>query len=352
MFSTPELSIQSFASSADEFTNIPVSLDPSKSFEEEEIENSSGVVTGTIDRSVSSTGVGRSHIYDKFGNLTSDAINNGRTAIESKYTYTANGNLLSSFTDPLDSKTIYNFNSNMSILTSVTDPNGKVTNYTYSTNQPTAFPISVSKNVSGLVGGSAMSNSYTYDGDKLKTVSHNGFGYTFDYNSDGTLMNVKVGTQDLITNTLITSGTPTKKKRIGKTLFGNGQSWTYYYSASGANNTDSVTEKRLGNSSANSYEFNYDFETGQLNRKVDYIAGKPNTETRYNGNTVELWKWNGPLLLHSYTMEGDRFHETIRSNTMTYVYLTDDEGRPLGTSYSYAPNKTVFTETRSGQPRC
>ena len=44
-------------------------------------------------------------------------------------------------------------------------------------------------------------NSYTYDNYRLKTISHNGFNYSFAYDNFGNVTQTKVGSQVLSTNT-------------------------------------------------------------------------------------------------------------------------------------------------------
>ena len=78
-------------------------------------------------------------------------------------------------------------------LTSVTDSNGQTVNYTYD----------ASKRVTGVTttgDGKTYKNAYTYENDRIKTVSHNTTGdaadvtYTFHYDELGRKTTVKPAT--------------------------------------------------------------------------------------------------------------------------------------------------------------
>ena len=86
-------------------------------------------------------------------------------------------------------------------LTSVTDSNGQTVNYTYD----------ASKRVTGVTttgDGKTYKNAYTYENDRIKTVSHNTTGdaadvtYTFHYDELGRKTTVKVGSQTACATTV------------------------------------------------------------------------------------------------------------------------------------------------------
>ena len=67
-------------------------------------------------------------------------------------------------------------------------------------------------------------NTYSYENDKIKSITNNGFNYNFVYNPLGSNTEVKVGEQNLITNTY--------EDRTGKLLgstYGNGQKTSLVY---------------------------------------------------------------------------------------------------------------------------
>ena len=74
-----------------------------------------------------------------------------------------------------------------------------------------------------------VSNSYTYDNYRLKTISHNGFNYSFNYDSFGNVTQTKVGSQVLSTNTY---GNNNGDRLQYETLGGSSALW-YFYDADG-----------------------------------------------------------------------------------------------------------------------
>lgn len=77
--------------------------------------------------------------------------------------------------------THYSYDEQLGTLQSVIDANGNITNYTYDT----------MGQLTGVSLGSA-SNSYTYEKDKMKTITHNGFVYCFEFDAWGVQTGVKV----------------------------------------------------------------------------------------------------------------------------------------------------------------
>ena len=80
-----------------------------------------------------------------------------------------------------------------------------------------------------IVDGNTYKNTYSYEGNKLKTVSHNTVGgtpdvtYTFDYDEFGNPKTTRIGTQMLSTNVYSTNGARTLKR----VEYGNGDKINY-----------------------------------------------------------------------------------------------------------------------------
>lgn len=158
--------------------------------------------------------------YDNYGNTTTAKINNTSNAnkyIESKSTYSLNGNYTVKTENQVGKETTYTYNESKGTVNSVTDPNGNTTNYTYDN-------LDRLTNTSVTNGSNVHQNSYTYENDNLKTVNHNGFNYSFEYDTFGNQKQVKVGNQALITNTY-----KNNNGNIRKSSYGNGQDVEYGY---------------------------------------------------------------------------------------------------------------------------
>lgn len=158
--------------------------------------------------------------YDDHGNLIqsylSDAMD-GSYVIDSHQTHTTDGNHVATKTDSRGKVITYTTDLAKDTLTSVTDPNGQSVSYAYDSRKRV---IGTNATADGL----AYKNAYTYENDRLKTVSHNTTGdtpdvtYTFDYDEFGNPTTVKVGTQTLSTNVYTTTGDRT----LTRVEYGNG----------------------------------------------------------------------------------------------------------------------------------
>ena len=158
--------------------------------------------------------------YDDHGNLIQsyliDAMD-GSYVIDSRQTHTTDGNHVATKTDSRGKVVTYTTDLAKDTLTSVTDPNGQSVSYTYDSQKRV---IGTNATAEGL----AYKNAYTYENDRLKTVSHNTTSdtpdvtYTFDYDVFGNPTTVKVGTQTLSTNVYTTTGDRT----LTRVEYGNG----------------------------------------------------------------------------------------------------------------------------------
>ena len=120
--------------------------------------------------------------------------------IRSEQTYTTDGNFALTAKDARGNTVTRSTNARTGELNSVTDPTGQTVNYAYDD----------AKRVTGVqttADGKTYKNAYTYEEDRIKTVSHNTTSntatdvtYTFDYDDLGRKTTVKVGTQTLSTN--------------------------------------------------------------------------------------------------------------------------------------------------------
>lgn len=188
--------------------------------------NMTGAVTGE--------GVNYCFNYDNNGNPISARVENGADYIQTKADYTSSGNYIKSLTDSLGNTVNYNYDETKGLLGSVTDAKGSTTNNSYDSN--TDNLTSTSKTVSAQ----QITNSYSYQNDKISQITHNGFSYNFGYDPLGNNTTVAVGNQNLITNTY--------EPRTGtllKSTYGNGQSVSTDY-----DNSDRATAKVVGGDSS------------------------------------------------------------------------------------------------------
>lgn len=134
--------------------------------------------------------------YDSYGNPRTSKVGDSTLFNQTTATYTPDGNYINTLTDSQGNTVTYNYNTTKGNLDSLTDAKNQPTSYSYdpNTDQLTSF--------SKTADGQTVSNGYTYENDRIKTIKQNNdqVTYTFDYDSLGNNTSVKVGTQPLVTN--------------------------------------------------------------------------------------------------------------------------------------------------------
>ena len=116
--------------------------------------------------------------------------------IQESSTYSQSQNYIKTTTDSLGNTKTYNYDEVKGTLISEVDEKSKTTTYAYDNLDRL---ISVSK----FADGQEVKNSYTYENDRIKKITHNGFSYNFSYDSLGNLKSVDVEGQKLIENTYV-----------------------------------------------------------------------------------------------------------------------------------------------------
>ncbi len=111
--------------------------------------------------------------------------------LESAMTYTSDGRQVESMTDSRGNVVRYEYDSNNRLLMKALDVKGNATSYTYDadTDQLTGVQKSVGKK--------AVKVAYTYENDRIKSITHNGFNYTYGYDAYGNLESVSAGESEL-----------------------------------------------------------------------------------------------------------------------------------------------------------
>ena len=199
-------------------------------------------------------GVKSATTYDDFGNATENIIQPSADALfmKTQTTYTDNGNYVASQKDARGLSVVNWLDANGKVL-GVTDPEGNSVTYAYdNSNRITG--------VTAVANDKVHKNSYTYENDRLKSISHNTTSdtendvtYTFEYDDLGRKTVVKVGEQELSRNVYSTD----RKGLLTEMNFGNGAKIRYEYDAFGR--TTAIYVDEPGETSTDKkYEFKYD----------------------------------------------------------------------------------------------
>ena len=179
---------------------------------------------------------------------------NNNKYIQTKAEYSKNGSYQTKVIDEMGNATQYVYNENTGTVAKIIDAKNNETNYTYDNlNRVTEVRKQASKK--------QYSNTYTYENDMLKTITHNGFTYTFIYDNFGNVKQVKVGEQILSTNNY-----EANNGNLLSTIYGNNQKISYEY------DRFNRTTKVIGTNG--NYEYTYN-----ANSNVKTIVDKINNNT-------------------------------------------------------------------------
>ena len=210
-------------------------------------------------------------------------------------------------------------------------------------------------------------NSYTYDNYRLKTISHNGFNYSFNYDSFGNVTQTKVGSQVLSTNTYGNNNGDLKQVKYGNNdyvdytyddygnisaISQNGtKNFTWQYDSTGNlySHEDLVNNQRfiytydstgrlvrqqvLDNSKKNIYSSQYGYDlNNNVSRFASSAGGVSVTENFEYGKDNLASKYTYPSeKTATYTYDGILRRNTAVVNTDTpiniqYVYRMSNRG--------------------------
>ncbi len=255
-----------------------------------------------------------SFAYDTYGNATSATIGDGAGGtkkITTSTTYTADGNYVATKKDALDNTVTYSINSLNGLVNSVTDPLLHTVTNQYNSDDSL-------KQVSTTLGGQTVSNSYTYENDRLKTITHNNFAYTFVYDTFGNVTQVKVGTTNLITNTY-----KDRTSRLDSFVYGNGDSVEYVFDS-----FDRITGVKIDGTLRTTYDYD---ANGVVGRVTDVSTGK---STRYvydfANRLAKVVESDGNSVSFGYDANNNAstFIDTVNGTTYTTSYTYDKDNRP------------------------
>lgn len=238
--------------------------------------------------------------------------------IQTKAEYTSDGNYQTKIIDEAENVTQYEYNENTGDLTKVIDAKNNETNYTYDN-------LGRVTEVKKEASQKEYTNSYTYENDRLKTITHNGFTYTFIYDDFGNLKQTKVGEQVLSTkNYASNNGNLTSEE------YGNSQTISYGY--------DRFNRLTKVEGTNGKYEYTYNANSN-VKTIVDSINNNTETFTydlaerlvksiNTNGFTKEYeYDINNNVKLRKYTLNNQSnslYYNFDRANRLTSLKLNDD----------------------------
>ena len=254
-------------------------------------------------------------------NVTTARTGQIGAVVSSPYTetgleYSANGAYVSAELDERGLRASYAVDSATGRITSFTDPNNNTTSYAYD---------AATKALSTVTTG-ASSVAYVYDmpgtGNRLKQITHNGFGYNFAYDKWANVQGVSIGSQVWVDNTFASGG-----GNLVRTTYGNGQRLDYGYDVHDRVTSVAADGRTLA-------EFAYDSD-GRM-AKINDIQNSGTISYSYSstGDLLDLRNAQGRIQ-YGTNSDSTMTHRavTLGGSSFNTVYTYAIGGRPETTTY-------------------
>ena len=221
----------------------------------------------------------RGYSFDNNNNTFSISVNDSQQCLKTSGTIGNYGAVRSNNYNNITN--LFSYNSGNGQLENTTDGNGVISTYTY--NAMNAL-TSVSKAVSGLSDNTAtMSTQYSYNNDRISSITHNGFSYNYEYDVWGNVTSVKIGNSPLVSYEYFEADNNPAMWRdtVEKIEYANGDYTQYSY-----NFDNLISNIRMYDSNNNIkgwYQYNY--ENGELISVKDKIE---KIETSYSDGNITV----------------------------------------------------------------
>ncbi len=203
---------------------------------------------------------------DTHGNPLETNTTNGLTNLISKNEYTSDGNYLSKYIDENNVSTSYEYSLTNGLLQSKKSANDNTISYGY---DAIGTLTSVSQDVTNVLTGNTvtMNTEYGYENDRIKSISHNGFSYTYDYDIYGNVQSINVGETELVSYEYNND----YFDNISKITYANGDEVIYSY-----DNKDNIIGIKYNDDTNWRYTYTYD-EYNQLKSFTDNVSERVTT---------------------------------------------------------------------------
>lgn len=180
--------------------------------------------------------------------------------------------------------------------------------------------------------GTTITNSYSYENDRIKSITHNGFSYSFDYDALGNNKAVSTAGQNLIQNTYELT-----TRNLIRSDYGNNQSISITY-----DNLDRIISRKFKDVTDTSFNerYNYQYDSaGNLGYHEDKVN---NVNYRYiydlADRLVKVVDSNDNSISFGYDINNNGNKVSYKINNTIYdtSYTFDKDNKPDGVYYGAA----------------
>lgn len=264
---------------------------------------------------------------DEFGNILTETNTQGDFHQTTTYTYSDDGNYLTSMTDADGNTVQYHYNSNTGLLEYLIDANDVRTNYGYNAMRELQM---VNLDPSNIAGSTAMAASYIYTQGRLTRLIYGAYTYQFAYDIWGNVVSVTMNGRPLVTYNY---GDTAYKGQVQTLTYGNNQ--TVYYTYNGLGQVTNVGYTNQPD------RFYYVYDTdGSLLMIEDNLMEQT---TIYTETGYEIRSFNGGLIYSCSSDEDGNKTENV--NGMTFQTTVDAEAK--STEITDGTNTTLMTASRA-----
>lgn len=247
-----------------------------------------------------------SYTTDDYGNILTEIYTNGDLQQITSYTYSADGNYLTSQTDADGNTVQYQYNVQTGLLDSLIDANGNETEYTYNALRELQL---ARMDVSNLTNGDEMATNYNYANGRLVSLVYGSFQYAFAYDIWGNILTVTMNAQPLVSYNY---GNDVYRGQVQTMTYGNGQSVFYAYDALGQIEAVGYTDQ------PNRFTYTYNAD-GTLSQISDSVMDEVTiyTETGYEIRSTD------DQLIYAYSADNNSSTENIDGFLVQTSYSDD-----------------------------
>lgn len=241
---------------------------------------------------------------DAHGNPLQTNTTNGLNNLTSQNEYTSDGNYLSKYIDENNVSTSYEYSLTNGLLQSKKLANDNTISYGY---DAVGMLKSVSQDVTNVLTGNTvtMNTEYGYENDRIKSVTHNGFSYNYNYDIYGNIISITVGETELVSYAY----NHDHYGNISEIEYANGDKIIYSY-----DNKDNITGIKFSGDTDWRYTYTYD-EYNQLKSFTDNVSNRITTYNKtVNGvKYVEVVETLGDNSTIIYGVTEDQNGEYVQS---------------------------------------
>lgn len=260
------------------------------------------------------------YTYDVYGNVIETIAQNasGNIFIKEAAEYKGDTNQLKRHVDSEGKETKYLYNS-IGNVEEATDKNGNTVIYEYDNqDRISSAQISVSNEGSSQIA----SNGYTYKNDKIQTIKHNNFVYSFLYDDKGNNTTIDIGNKRLITNSY------NSEDKLQEAIYGNNQKIGFDY-----DEKYRITAKKYND--ALEFEYNY-YENNKLHTQKDNINDVSyNYEYDEEGRLYKITDSNNDYIQYVYRDSNilSKTSSSINNSLRTTEYTYNEVDKPKTVSF-------------------